>query len=248
MNKFLVVVFSLLCFIGLNAQCFEDRHSTILEDSWISCQLKESPNPQRGMSHWIMYDLGDRHLLGQSHFWNLNAPGYEEMGARKILIDYSTAGSIWIEWGLIELDRADASGFYEGQSGPDFQGLDAQFVLITITESYGSDCAGLAEVRFESLGISTSTVDESFASSKLITSPNPAYDHTYLQLDSPLSFEATIRLLTTEGKEIYNQTAYISKGENSIKIEFGVLPPGNYIIVLEGESRRLSSQLSIINK
>ncbi len=66
-------------------------------------------------------------------------------------------------------------------------------------------------------------------------------------MESSYAFEAKIRLLTTDGKEVFYSTDYISQGDNRIKIEFGAIPQGNYIVVLEGESHRLTSQLTIIN-
>ena len=80
-------------------QCYMDRHSTCLDDAWLSCTTQMSPNPIRGESHWIMYDFKDVHILGQSQFWNINTPGNTEMGAREILIDYSNDGINWEEYG-----------------------------------------------------------------------------------------------------------------------------------------------------
>ena len=174
MRNILIGIIYLLnvpCAVG---QCFQDRHSSVLTDCWISCESSQSPNLLRGDSHWILYDFDESHIIGNSHFWNINTPGHENKGAQLIAIDYSEDGQLWTEWGTLTLERGGQTGFYEGEAGPDFQGINAQYILLTILESYGEECRGLAEVRFESLGISTNTENTAFASSKLNLSPNPA--------------------------------------------------------------------------
>ncbi len=245
---------TLYCFILLfmhlsaSGQCFEDRHSTLLEDYWISCTLEESPNSQRQNSHWIMYDFGDVHRIGTSHFWNINRPGYTNMGSKSITIDYSNDGVSWLEWGVLELDEAEANSFYEGQEGPDFEGLAARYILLTIDDNYGSNCSGLAEVRFESLGLTTSTEETAFFNTSLDLAPNPAHDLTRVMLDSPINTDAQISLIDVNGRLIIVNNVTVVQGQNSWELNLSNLSPGTYAVKLTTRDTELSSQLTIINK
>ena len=49
----------------------EEGLSQELEDSWQSCEISMNPNPERGESHWIMYDFGKVVKLEEVRFWNL---------------------------------------------------------------------------------------------------------------------------------------------------------------------------------
>ena len=87
-----IVLFMVLNQISGFSQCATDEHSTNSQDAWQSCQLTENPNPSRGNSHWIQYDLGYVYDLGQSTFWNYNVGGETGKGFRNTAIDYSTDG------------------------------------------------------------------------------------------------------------------------------------------------------------
>jgi len=113
---FLIVLSGTFAF----SQCYPDRHNTSIDESWISCQAQINPNPARGEGHWIMYDFRANYRLGQSHFWNLNAVDQTASGIKNAIIDYSLDGIEWQELGAMELQQADASGFYEGEDGPFF--------------------------------------------------------------------------------------------------------------------------------
>ncbi len=137
----------------LNAQCFPDRHSTNWFDGWISCEPTPNPNPQRGDSHWIMYDLGNLYELGHSHFWNANDPAHLDYGINEVVIDYSLDGISWNELGNYSFSQASGLSTYEGETGPDFTGLSLKYVLITVLSNHGGSCYGFGEARFEVLDV-----------------------------------------------------------------------------------------------
>lgn len=229
-------------------QCYMDRHSTCLDDAWLSCSTQMSPNPVRGESHWIMYDFKVVHILGQSHFWNINTPGNTSMGASEIIIDYSNDGINWEEYGSFNITEAPASGFYEGELGPDFAGLAAQYVLLTVADNYGATCHGLSEVRFESLGISTSTEALDFTENSLNLHPNPASDFTLIEFESFKEQSLLISLMDLSGREILSQRHNAIKGDNRIRLDLVDINSGNYIIRIESQDSQISAQLSIQNK
>ena len=125
----------------------EDRHNTSLEGSWLSCHSRESPNIIRGVSHWIMYDLGGLYHFGDSDFWNLNYPPFITSGVREMAIDLSVDGLSWTEALIYTPSPASGSGFYTGETGPDLSGKEGRYILITITDNMGGPCAGFSEWR-----------------------------------------------------------------------------------------------------
>lgn len=232
---------------SIKAQCFSDRHSTLLEDYWISCTLEASPNPERPESHWIMYDFGETHRLGSSHFWNINRPGFTNMGSHELLVDYSTDGINWLEWGQFELEEAQGDSYYQGEAGPDFGGIEARYVLITITESYGQNCAGLAEVRIESMGIISSTEDLAEDSRIQINlQPNPAYDETYVEFESDGNEDAWLSVIDATGRPLYRTLIRTTKGINTAAIQLEGIPAGQYTVRLESKSGERNAQLAIV--
>jgi len=141
-----IVVFSLAPYL-LVGQCFQDRHSTNIHESWLSCTASPNPNPAHGTSHWIMYDLGQLTSLHQSTLWNMNHPDFLESGIKDIIVEYSVNGSSWTSKGTYSILQAGASGFYEGVPGPNFDGVFARYVLITAIDNYGGGCYGFSEFR-----------------------------------------------------------------------------------------------------
>ena len=152
MRNQLYILFFFLSFcvvdIHLNAQCLTDGHSNVWQDSWTSCSLSANPNSARAASHWIQYDFGEPYFLSTSHIWNANQLGETDRGFQNIVIDYSTDGVNWIEWGTHTLSQAPGTNGYQGETGPDFSGIKAQYLLITALDNFGDpSCASLAEVR-----------------------------------------------------------------------------------------------------
>lgn len=148
-----ILLLSILIFFSfnyINAQCYPDRHSTSVYDSWVSDEKKNNPNTIRGISHWIMYDLGSTYYLGQSHFWNLNDPDRLEQGIKNFFVDISSDGVSWKSLGEFSLTQASGESIYEGEIGPNFAGEKANYLLLTVKDSYGDGAlAGFGEMKIE---------------------------------------------------------------------------------------------------
>ncbi len=127
----------------------EGTHSNQPGDSWSSCTPEPSPNPLRGNSHWIEYDLGDIYLLDNLHIWNYNASNSTHRGFKTVAIDYSLDGSVWMEAGIFTWDEATGQPDYTGFDVDALAGIGARFLLFTALENHGDDCSGLAEVQFD---------------------------------------------------------------------------------------------------
>ena len=248
MKNVIIAALFLLFSTGIDAQCFPDRHNTSEEESWLSCQLKESPNPERGNSHWIMYDFGDSYELGQSHFWNLNVPEKTNAGISTAMIDYSLDGVNWTEFGSFNLAEANASGFYEGEEGPDLGGIVAQFVLITITENFGGECFGFSEMRIATTGVTVSVDELASIVENMSVQPNPALETTQLNFNASITGPASITLVDLNGKIVLEKFISITNGENRNTIDISPFAAGQYLINLNIDGKSKSTKLSIINK
>jgi len=143
----IIICFSLS---DINAQCYPDRHSTSVYDSWLSDKKTNNPNTIRGLSHWIMYELGSTYNLGQTYFWNLNDPDRLSQGMQNFIIDISSDGTNWKELGEYSLSQATGVSTYEGEVGPDLEGEKANFILLTVKDNFSDGAVvGFSEMKIE---------------------------------------------------------------------------------------------------
>lgn len=150
MRIVLLTIITIFILNSANSQCYPDRHSTSVYDSWVSNEMKNNPNSIRGISHWIMYDLGSTYHLGQTHFWNLNDPDRLTEGMKNFYVDVSSNGTDWRPVGEFSIGQASGLTTYEGEQGPDFGGEKANYVLITIKDTYGDGVmAGFGEMKVQ---------------------------------------------------------------------------------------------------
>lgn len=229
------------------SQCDKDRHSALQVDNWISCEMSENPNTERGNTHWIMYDFGNTYGLQNTTFWNCNSFGDTESGIQRFVVDYSNDGLSWSEFGEHELSMSEASTFYEGESGPNFEGLAARYILITSLNTFGSDCACLSEIRFETSGIISDVTEVNNLDLSAILAPNPASDLVELRIaDVENSFEAEISLRDQTGRLISKLNQSIQKGETNIELTTAGLVSGNYLVKIQSVDGVVTRKLIIV--
>ena len=262
-RKSLVICFTILYISALFSQAYPDRHSTNLSDGWLSCQTSANPNPLRGNSHWIMYNLGDTYALTTSKIWNFNTParvnsdnngswslqplpGKLEDGMKDILIDLSTDGVTWKEHSRFTIPKAPGSSFYEGVFGPDFSGKTARYVLITATSNHGGSCYGLGELKIKSTAITTTTTSDPLADAILSVYPNPFTDLTALTLQNFPAGEVVINILDITGKSYKNLNYTIRENYENINISGSDLPSGLYILQVTQNEASKSIKLEIV--
>ncbi len=141
------------------AQC-NGGHSTDPTDMWLSCSGQANPNPARAQEHWILYDLANLYAINESVIWNYNVPGETDRGIKSIVIDTSTNGSTWNAWGSYTVGEAAGNETYEGEVGPDFNGIAIRYILISVVENWGdAECSGYAEIKFN-VGPGATAVEE----------------------------------------------------------------------------------------
>lgn len=171
MKKLFIIIISCLFLQTAFSQCNPDRHSTSWYDGWVSCMATQSPNPARGISHWIMYNFNEPYSLSTSTIWNSNDPAHLDYGIQGYTVDYSSDGLLWTSLGTFSAEKANGSPFYEGIEGPDFNKAVAQYVLITALSNYGGSCYGLSEVKFDLGSGSNGIFNE--AETSMVIYPNP---------------------------------------------------------------------------
>ena len=123
-----------------------DQHVNNKLDSWLSCEVSPNPNTNRPDGHWVMFNLKESYKLHTSHIWNYNVEDETAKGFKEIVIDYSLNGLDWIEYGTYTWEQASGLTDYNGFEGPDFGGLQLNYLLVTaITNWNNDDCAGFSE-------------------------------------------------------------------------------------------------------
>ncbi|RMG61198.1 MAG: T9SS C-terminal target domain-containing protein [Bacteroidetes bacterium] len=230
----LLLALSLLLPPALRAQCGDTTHTAQATDGWASCQVAPSPNPARGSGHWIMYDFGYVYTLTHSHIWNGNVSGETDQGFRDIVVDYSLDGDQWAELGSYELPEASGDAREPGQSGPDFGGVEARYVLLTALTNWGDpQCFGLAEVRF---GLEAVTGLDPAYDNPLTIFPNPA--SSYIEVDFGQIRPQTLRLVNLEGRILQQYTGGIIPA----RLDLSELPTGLFFLSVQGQDGRFHSR------
>jgi len=125
-----------------------DKTENSAADAWESCTPSANPNAGRGVSHWIQYDLGKTYVINDSHIWNYNAAGNTGKGFKDVVIDYSTDGTNWTQLGgMYTWDQATGVIGYKGFAGPNFNGILAQYILITALNNWENGaCSGFSKI------------------------------------------------------------------------------------------------------
>ena len=147
-----VVAIFVLVFVTVQftlGQCYPDRHSTNAHDGWVSCIETANPNIALGNTHWVLYNLGEVRNLYKTTFWNSNHPNHLAWGVKQMRFDYSLDSLKWDYLTTYQFDKAPGQPLYEGEAGPNFNGAEAQYVLMTPLENYGAVCSGFSEIRFD---------------------------------------------------------------------------------------------------
>ena len=226
----------LLFFLGLIhislGQCYPERHTTNWFDGWISCEVTQNPNPIRGESHWIEYNLGNVYELGQTHFWNSNDPDHLDYGINEVAIDYSIDGETWFEYGTYNFSEATGQSTYEGEDGPDFSGMTAQYIIITVLTNHGGECAGFSEARFEVLQIVTEVAEQSNSCYQVKIYPNPFSEQTNVSIYSRCSEPISYKIIDATGKMIFQSEIKNTQKINDIDLNFLDLSRGIYFFVV----------------
>ena len=213
----------------ISAQCYKELHTPFDQDAWASCTPLQNPNPDRGVGHWIMYDLGHEYVLDSTQIWNYNAWTNSMAGLKDVIIDYSLDASNWIELGQFEFPQAPSSIKYEGFAGPKFGNVPARYVLISATSNWGHpDCYGLAEIKLFVGEMSTSVEEpeEKISLLSIEVQPNPVQDFARVLLPEE-ELPQRIGLFDISGRAITEQSEVTSR---TVQFDMADLPGGIYVV------------------
>ncbi len=219
----------------LSAQCYPDRHSNNWYDGWVSCQIADSPNPNRWDSHWILYNFGEAYQMAEMKIWNTNDPQRLDWGMRQVLIDYSLDGINWHEWGQFEIDQATGESTYEGIQGPNLNGILAQYILITGLNNHGGDCFGLGEIK---INLDTQVSNDDIISNQnwclaVDIFPNPFTEKVNLSFKNNCKQEISYHLTDAFGRIIQESKLISAHKEDIETLDGSKLIAGIYFLVVK---------------
>lgn len=228
-------------------QYHPDRHNTSYNEGWIACETKDSPNAKRGDSYWIMYDFGQIYSLAKTNIWNSNVSSNTNVGIKDMAIDYSTDGVNWVEYGTVRIPEANASNFYTGVEGPDLDGIEAQYILITALSNYGGDCVGISEIRFNTNGVVSDVVDVDELEGGIKVYPNPMDQTGNIELSDIPYGKYGYQVTDLSGRVLMRENYAISQNRQTIKLDVGNLVNGIYNFTISGNGKLKSKTFEILN-
>ena len=228
-------------------QYHPDRHNTSYNQGWIACESQDSPNAKRGDSYWIMYDFGEIYSLSGTTIWNSNVSGNTNIGIKDLAIDYSTDGVNWLEYGTERISEANASNYYTGIEGPDFDGIEARYVLLTALSNYGGDCVGFSEIRFGTNGVVSDVVDVDELDGHIKVYPNPMDEVGTVELTEIPFGKYNYQLTDLSGRVLIRQPYIINQRQQRLQLEVGNLVNGIYTFTISGGAKLKSTTIEILN-
>jgi len=236
MRLFLSLFTLSLAWLQLSGQCYPDRHSTALADAWISCELTQNPNPERTVTHWIMYDFGQVESIDGMKIWNANLPEFPDIGIEVFALDYSTDGVTWTTLGEFDIPDHDPNVFYQGDDIEGIPEFEASRVIITAVRTKGGTCAGLSEIRFIQGETATSTTDISAFDYEIF--PNPTADFVNINIKDD-NFETSYYEMIDFNGRILNR---VFTTEKAIQLNMKGFVDGQYVIKIFGQNDQVISE------
>lgn len=153
------------------------------------------------------------------------------MGAREILLHYSTDGRNWKEAGTYFLPKGDGSSYYSGDLLAELGFLHARYILLTVTDTWGHpSCASIDKVSFRYAQFFTPR-DES-----LWMYPNPANDKTTLAFNMEEDGEVTVEINDMLGKKVFQRRQAVQKGDAELDLNVSKLGNGLYILIMRDQN------------
>ena len=259
--QLILIVFSAII---LHAQPYIDRHTTNMTDAWLSCEASQNPVRERGITHWIMYDLGKAYAFGKSTIWNFNVPqrvnsynhevwsldtivGSTKDGIREFYVDVSVDKEHWTEVGIFTLPEANASSFYEGYGEVNLNDNIGRYLLITPVTNHGGTCYGLSEVRIE-IAKPTFTADEVIAKQKKLVDivPNPATHYFDVRLYNHPQGRASLLIADMQGRMVYSEYLDVKDKVFTHRVHLDHAPSGVYTCTIISGNTIVVEKVEII--
>jgi GEVED domain len=159
----------------------------------------------------------------------------EDAGTFRYDVERSTDN---IEWRPVSLVAAHGtSGTFDYQAEDAHPQPGTSYYRVKIAEASGSN-------RYS--GVRRVTIDE--FETKLSLIPNPAKTKTNLRLDTQTGGDATVYILSMEGKMTFSHTYRVTPGSNDIELVIpNSMSPGNYIVRVVAGKEIIERKL-VVNK
>lgn len=217
-------------------------HNTTWNSGWIGTQTSNA---------WIQYNFGAAYPLGQMHVWNGNEDGETDRGINAVTVTYSTDGTNFTTLGNYVWTQATGAASYAGFAGPDFGGVNAQYVRITANSNFGDEFGtALAEVRFDlqcaalrSAPASNPETEEVVEGIEITLYPNPTVvENVNIQLTG-IEGAVEVTLLDLGGKLIKKESIEVQHIRHEHQLDLSGLPSGSYIVNVEHSSGHKAMRL-----
>ena len=226
----------------LISQCYPDRHNTSLNSMWISCDKSENPNPDRPEGYWVLFELEELQAIQSLKIWNLNHPDHLDNGVKQIEIDYQAENGNWEALSIHSINKAEASGFYEGEEIQLPGEFVADKILFNFTENHGGDCYGLAEIRLGLINKTTSTKELSIESLEIEMTPNPFSEQSVITLRGLTGSSVRYEVSNIMGQVVITDKVPNPQGGSNEFILAGQnIPAGTYYLRVM-EKNRISTK------
>jgi hypothetical protein len=157
--------------------------------------------------NWIQFEFDAPYKLHELWVWNSNQmiEAFIGFGAKDVTIEYSADGETWTALeGVPQFAQATGSATYRANTVVDFGGVTAQYVKLTIDQTWGgvTPQTGLSEVRFFYVPV------QAFR-------PEPAAGATDVTVDTDLNWRP--------GREATSHTVYF--GADQAAVAGGTVAP-----------------------
>jgi hypothetical protein len=217
-----------------------DRHSTSWNDAWYSCEESESPNPDRGSGHWILYDLRHQYKLGQGKIWNINAPERLADGFNVFTVDYSLDLANWETLGDFVAAQGPGDPLYEGEEPFNFAGDSARYVLFTAETNYGGECFGFSEMRIDVIDLIEEAKGDEDGCLIVNAYPNPHQKNFSIDVSTYCEGPVMYRIFNAGGQLIKEENLP-TDGMTGFQISTAGMRSGVYylIVIQNGDSKQL---------
>ena len=159
------------------------------------------------------------------------------------MIDFSDDGETWTELGEFTIPQAPGSAFYEGHSGPDFDGTVARYVLISVINTHGDpDCAALSELRINATITTSTNIPDGLLPIDVVASPNPASEYAIISISNNQSIDLKYTLVDMSGRLL--RQGLIS--DNSFRLNTSNLTSGTYTVNIYNEEGSKSVLINVV--
>lgn len=227
------------CFLQIQITFGQDecvKGSTYWIGDIASCSERMSPNPDRGISYWVLYEFSEPMNINTCQGWYEKQHLMKEM-PQEALVDYSEDGINWTSFGKFKFPGYEQNQ-YRGFLGPDFKNQKIKKILFTFPNVIKSDeCPYIPELQFnvdaEVQTEHASNIELDFNDLNISIFPNPVKETLRLHFKSKLADKVRIFVIAADGnKEYYKEYQSIIK-EQIIPISTMDFGTGLHVVLVE---------------